>query len=90
MQFHPEAPKEYPEGSPPLLEASEPLLGASTRAPSRLAAAARRRPSPLLRRRTRPPDVVPPVEFEEQPLEASVQQQEINFEEGKYNINTTQ
>ena len=35
-------------------------------------------------------DVDPPVEFEEQPPEASEQQQGINFEEGKYNINTTQ
>ncbi|WVZ96995.1 hypothetical protein U9M48_042566 [Paspalum notatum var. saurae] len=34
-------------------------------------------------------DVDPPVEFEEQPTEASEQQQGINFEEGKYNINNT-
>ncbi|WVZ48652.1 hypothetical protein U9M48_000073 [Paspalum notatum var. saurae] len=34
-------------------------------------------------------DVDPPVEFEEQPPEASEQQQGINFEEGKYNINNT-
>ncbi|WVZ81010.1 hypothetical protein U9M48_028437 [Paspalum notatum var. saurae] len=36
-----------------------------------------------------PLDVDPPIEFEEQPPEASEQQQGINFEEGKYNINNT-
>ena len=34
-------------------------------------------------------DVDPPVEFEDPPLEASEQQQGINFEERKYNINNT-
>ena len=34
-------------------------------------------------------DVDPPVEFEEQLPEASEQQQGINFEEGKHNINNT-
>ena len=34
-------------------------------------------------------DVDPLVEFEEQPPEASEQQQGINFEEVKYNINNT-
>ena len=34
-------------------------------------------------------DVDPPVEFKEQPPEASEQQKGINFEEGKYNINNT-
>ncbi|WVZ76678.1 hypothetical protein U9M48_024631 [Paspalum notatum var. saurae] len=56
----------------------------------------RRQPHPLaagLPRRisatTKPLDVDPPVEFEEQPPEASEQQRGINFEEGKYNINNT-
>ncbi|WVZ48706.1 hypothetical protein U9M48_000125 [Paspalum notatum var. saurae] len=73
------------------------FLDAESRLPSLSTCAHLRRPpvpSPALfcrlRRRSQAHDVDPPVEFEEQPPEASEQQQGINFEEGKYNINTTQ
>ncbi|WVZ89093.1 hypothetical protein U9M48_035547 [Paspalum notatum var. saurae] len=53
------------------------------RSPPPQSASSHRRPPLLPRRRIRAPDVNPPVEFEEQPPEASEQQQGINFEEGK-------
>ncbi|WVZ76137.1 hypothetical protein U9M48_024135 [Paspalum notatum var. saurae] len=79
---------------PRTLSAGSWTLGAPPR--HRPACARRRRPPPLaagslhhVSSAIEPLDVDPPVEFEEQPPEASEQQQGINFEEGKYNINNT-
>ncbi|WVZ97560.1 hypothetical protein U9M48_043086 [Paspalum notatum var. saurae] len=85
-----------PSASQGLGDLVPPILGAGSRSSSLLrehppppSASSSRPASPLSHRHPRALDVDPPMEFEEQPPEASEQQQGINFEEGKYNINNT-